>query len=43
MFEEMPEISIDVPAAYILLEKFCNVLLRENVITDALVKEIPQR
>ncbi|CAH1784453.1 unnamed protein product [Owenia fusiformis] len=43
IYENMPEISIDVPAAYMLLERFANFLQRDGAFTDKLTKELPNR
>lgn len=43
LLADMSDISIDVPAAYSLLEMMSNLLLKYNVIKDTLIKESPLR
>jgi len=43
LFYDMPEICVDVPAAYALLERLGNKLYMEGVLDDALMREMPTR
>ncbi|ESO98341.1 hypothetical protein LOTGIDRAFT_114600, partial [Lottia gigantea] len=43
VYQSMPDLCLDVPNAYSLLEKFANVCHNESVINDELLKELPQR
>ena len=39
----MPEISIDVPAAYVILERFVTRCRAAGFVTDELVRKMPSR
>ena len=39
----MPDIAIDVPAAYAILERFVIRCRKEGIITDELVRKMPSR
>lgn len=43
VFKDMPEICVDVPEAYALLERLGNKLYGVGVLTDDLMKEMPAR
>ncbi|CAG2104496.1 unnamed protein product, partial [Medioppia subpectinata] len=43
VFEEMPEISIDVPLAYTMLEKFALKCQKEGFIPNDVLKNLPSR
>ncbi|CAD5111555.1 DgyrCDS854 [Dimorphilus gyrociliatus] len=43
VFEEMCEICIDVPAAYVLLEHLANKMKSSGILSDRLYQELPSR
>jgi len=43
VYDFMPEIAIDVPAAYSILERFVNRCRKAGLITDELVRKMPTR
>jgi len=43
VYEFMPDIAIDVPAAYAILERFVIRCRKEGIITDELVRKMPTR
>ena len=43
MFDNMPEINLDVPAAYALLERFGKICYEMGFISEKLYKEMPIR
>ena len=43
MYDFMPEIAIDVPAAYNILERFVTRCRQAGLITDELVRKMPTR
>ncbi|XP_061177864.1 programmed cell death protein 4-like [Saccostrea echinata] len=43
VYDALPDIVLDVPSAYTLLERFAEMCHREGVITTALLRELPQR
>jgi programmed cell death protein 4 len=43
VFDDMPDICVDVPAAYALLERLGNKLYGAGVLNDDLMKEMPTR
>jgi len=43
VYEFMPDIAIDVPAAYAILERFVIRCRKEGIITDELVRKMPSR
>merc|ERR1711936_985186 len=43
VYDFMPEIAIDVPAAYTILERFVNRCRKAGLITDELVRKMPTR
>ena len=43
VYDFMPEIAIDVPAAYGILERFVNRCRKAGLITDELVRKMPTR
>ena len=43
VYDMMPELCIDVPAAYTLLDRFATKLHNENILSDYLFKELPSR
>merc|ERR1712102_128113 len=43
VYDFMPEIAIDVPAAYTILERFVNRCRKSGLITDELVRKMPTR
>lgn len=43
LYDDMPDICLDVPAAYCLLERLGTKLHREGVLSDALLKVMPSR
>jgi len=43
LYDDMPDICLDVPAAYCLLERLGNKLHNAGVLNDALYKEMPVR
>lgn len=43
VFEEMPEICIDVPAAYVLLEHVANKMRNCGILSAKLYQELPSR
>ncbi|PVD30284.1 hypothetical protein C0Q70_09548 [Pomacea canaliculata] len=42
-YDNMPDICLDVPNAYSLLEQFCTLCNKEGFLSDALMKDLPQR
>ncbi len=42
-YDFMPEISIDVPAAYGILERFVTRCRADGILTDELVRKMPSR
>ena len=43
IFDEMPDICIDVPAAYTVLEKMGDKMFQLGVLSEALYKDLPAR
>lgn len=43
VYDALPDIVLDVPSAYTLLERFAGMCHRDAVITTALLRELPQR
>jgi len=43
VFEDLPDICIDVPAAYALIDRFVLRALRHAVVTDEVVRQVPTR
>lgn len=43
MYDALPDIVLDVPAAYTLLERFAGMCHREGVLSTPLFRELPQR
>lgn len=43
VYDALPDISLDVPSAYTLMERFAQMCHRDGVITTALFRELPQR
>ena len=43
IFDEMPDICIDVPAAYSVLEKMGDKMFQLGVLSEALYKDLPAR
>ncbi|XP_041369955.1 LOW QUALITY PROTEIN: programmed cell death protein 4-like [Gigantopelta aegis] len=43
VYDNMPDLCLDVPNAYVLLERFANICHREGILSAALLKELPQR
>lgn len=43
VYDALPDIVLDVPSAYTLLERFAEMCHRDGVITTALFRELPQR
>lgn len=43
VYEEMPDICIDVPQAYTVLEKFLSKCQSAGFLTDEVVKSMPSR
>ena len=43
IYDSMPEISIDVPTAYVLLEKLGEKMNKNHLLTAALLKDLPAR
>jgi programmed cell death protein 4 len=43
VYEDMPQISLDVPTAYTVLEKFVKRCLAEKIIPDAVARKMPVR
>ena len=43
IFEDLPDISIDVPEAYELMEKLAHLLNESGVLPNALLRDLPQR
>ena len=43
IYEDMPDICIDVPTAYTLLERIANKLHAAGVMSDSLMKDLPSR
>lgn len=43
VYDALPDISLDVPSAYTLMERFAQMCHRDGVITTALYRELPQR
>ena len=43
VYDALPDIVLDVPSAYTLLERFAGMCHRDGVITTALLRELPQR
>lgn len=41
--DDMPDICLDVPSAYSLLDRLAVKLHSEGIISDALMKELPAR
>lgn len=43
IFNEMPDICIDVPAAYSVLEKMGDKMFQSGVLSEALYKDLPAK
>ena len=43
VYDNIGDISLDVPNAYALMEKFAMLCNKEGFISDALLKDLPQR
>lgn len=43
VYDALPDISLDVPSAYTLMERFAQMCHRDGVISTALFREMPQR
>lgn len=43
VFDNLPDISLDVPNAYPLLENFVTLCHKEGFLSDALLRDLPQR
>ena len=43
VYDNMPDICLDVPNAYQLLEIFINLCHKEGFLSEAFVKDLPQR
>ena len=43
VYDNMPEMSLDVPAAYGILERFVLRCRKEGIISDDLVRKMPTR
>lgn len=43
VFDDLPDICIDVPAAYSLIDRFANKALTAGIIMEELVREVPTR
>ena len=43
MFEDMPDICLDVPNAYTLLERIGNKMEKEGILNEELAKDMPNR
>lgn len=43
VFEDMPDISLDVPLAYITLDRFIDMCQQRNFLTENIMKNIPSR
>ena len=43
VYDNMPEMSLDVPAAYAILERFVLRCRKEGIISDELVRKMPTR
>lgn len=43
VYDAMPDICLDVPNAYVILERFANLCNKEGVLSPSLLKEVPQR
>nr|KAG5705228.1 hypothetical protein BaRGS_011254 [Batillaria attramentaria] len=43
VYDNMPDICLDVPNAYPLLERFVNLCNKERFLSDALLKDLPQK
>lgn len=43
VYDNVPDISLDVPNAYPLLERFVTMCNKEGFLSDALLKDLPQR
>lgn len=43
VFEDMPDICLDVPAAYTLLEHLGNKMYTVGILTEEIYKELPAR
>lgn len=43
MFEDMPDIVLDVPLAYSVLERFTERCSKAAILTDEILKRIPSR
>lgn len=43
VYEAMPDLCLDVPAAYVILEKFAAGCYKAGVLSTELYQELPQR
>ena len=43
VFSDMPDISVDVPLAYIGLDRFLEMCQARNFLTDTIINNIPAR
>lgn len=43
VFDNMPDICLDVPNAYTLLEEFITVCQKEDFLPESILKDMPQR
>lgn len=43
VFDELPDLCLDVPNAYTLLERFAAIVHKEGVLSEDLYRELPQR
>ncbi|KAL5022139.1 hypothetical protein ScPMuIL_001294 [Solemya velum] len=43
VFDALPDISLDVPSAYALLERFANICYKDGFVSTSMMKDLPQR
>lgn len=43
MYEDMPDICLDVPLAYTVLERFVERCQKANILSEQLIKKMPTR
>ncbi|KAF7286775.1 programmed cell death 4 [Rhynchophorus ferrugineus] len=43
VFDDLPDISMDVPLAYVILDRFIDLCRNEGFLTDSIVKRFPSR